>query len=148
MIAGGYDKLNQENVDYYRELISLSSDYDIPKRQLIFLRSPCNFGYIFYKLNHFLADQEKLYLLKRSTAVIYTPNNEHFGIVPIEAMYLGKPVIAVNSGGMDLIMWTSQFVFSGPMETVENGKTGFLLEQTPEEFAKAMKTILEREDLR
>lgn len=45
------------------------------------------------------ADEEKVSLLRNSRAVLYTPHNEHFGIVPVEAMYLGTPVIAVNSGG-------------------------------------------------
>ncbi|CAJ0919965.1 unnamed protein product, partial [Mesorhabditis belari] len=120
VIAGGYDKLNQENVTYYRELVDLALANDIPSRHIVFLKSP--------------SDREKAYLLKRATAVLYTPHNEHFGIVPIESMYLGKPVIAVNSGG--------------PMETIDDGKTGFLLEQAPQQFAEAMKTILQREDLR
>lgn len=30
--------------------------------------------------------------------MLYTPANEHFGIVPVEAMCSGAPVIAVNSG--------------------------------------------------
>lgn len=32
-------------------------------------------------------------------SVVYTPANEHFGIVPVEAMYARKPVIACNNGG-------------------------------------------------
>jgi hypothetical protein len=28
--------------------------------------------------------------------VVYTPVNEHFGIVPLEAMYARRPVIACN----------------------------------------------------
>jgi len=43
--------------------------------------------------------------------VLYTPEMEHFGIVPIETMYLERPVITCNSGG--------------PKETVEDGVTGF-----------------------
>ena len=36
--------------------------------------------------------------LYSSVAVLYTPEHEHFGIVPVEAMQLGTPVIAVSSG--------------------------------------------------
>lgn len=57
-------------------------------------------------------------------ALLYTPDREHFGIVPIEAMYEGTPVIAVNSGG--------------PKETVIHGKTGFLCSQTAKSFSEAM----------
>ena len=53
-------------------------------------------------------------MLAAATVVIYTPENEHFGIVPIEAMAAGKPVIACRSGG--------------PKESVLHGETGYLCE--------------------
>ena len=59
-------------------------------------------------------DDEKVGLLNSAVAILYTPTNEHFGIVPIECMAAHKPVVACNSGG--------------PMESVANGKTGFLCE--------------------
>ncbi|CAN0499507.1 unnamed protein product, partial [Scytosiphon promiscuus] len=37
-------------------------------------------------------------LLGRASCVLYTPSHEHFGIVPVEAMCCGAPVVAVNSG--------------------------------------------------
>lgn len=49
---------------------------------------------------------ERCSLLKHSLCLLYTPENEHFGIVPVEAMYCQTPVIACNSGG--------------PLESVEN----------------------------
>jgi len=38
-------------------------------------------------------------LLRNAECVLYTPENEHFGIVPCEAMYSGVPIIADKSGG-------------------------------------------------
>jgi len=54
----------------------------------------------------------KAHLFRISSCVLYTPVDEHFGIVPVEAMSKGKPVIACDSGG--------------PLETVVNGVTGVL----------------------
>jgi glycosyltransferase involved in cell wall biosynthesis len=53
--------------------------------QVIFLRS--------------FDDAQRNFLLTRSTAVLYTPENEHFGIVPVEAMFMRRPVVACASGG-------------------------------------------------
>jgi len=54
----------------------------------------------------------KTTLLNAATLLLYTPSNEHFGIVPLEAMLAGVPVLAVNSGG--------------PLETIIDGETGWL----------------------
>lgn len=54
----------------------------------------------------------KSLLLRSALLLLYTPANEHFGIVPLEAMLARTPVLAVNSGG--------------PLETVVEGRTGFL----------------------
>ena len=56
--------------------------------------------------------QLKSSLLNAATLLIYTPSNEHFGIVPLEAMLAGVPVLAANSGG--------------PLETVSDPSTGWL----------------------
>ena len=55
-----------------------------------------------------------------SLCLLYTPMEEHFGIVPLEAMSVGTPVIAVDSGG--------------PKETVENKETGFLCSSSSKVF--------------
>jgi alpha-1,3/alpha-1,6-mannosyltransferase len=46
--------------------------------------------------------------------LLYTPENEHFGIVPVEAMYCGCIPLACNSGG--------------PTESIKDGVTGYLLD--------------------
>ncbi len=60
---------------------------------------------------------------------------EPFGLVVIEAMALGKPVIAAGAGG--------------PLEIVANGETGLLFEPgNSESLAAAMKQLLADADLR
>lgn len=56
--------------------------------------------------------QLKSMLLYAAKLLVYTPSNEHFGIVPLEAMMAGVPVLAANNGG--------------PLETVIDGETGWL----------------------
>lgn len=60
--------------------------------------------------------------------LIYTPANEHFGIVPLEAMARGCPVVACNSGG--------------PLETIVHTQTGYISEPTTIGFANAMVLLL------
>lgn len=54
--------------------------------------------------------------------------DEHFGIVPLEAMAAYKPVIACNSGG--------------PVETIRHRLTGYLCDPTPLEFSRAMARLI------
>lgn len=65
--------------------------------------------------------------------LLYTPANEHFGIVPLEAGLLGTPVIACDSGG--------------PLETIVDGKTGFLRAADPKQWAEAVKRFLDNPNL-
>jgi glycosyltransferase involved in cell wall biosynthesis len=65
--------------------------------------------------------------------MLFTAFNEDWGIVPIEAMAFGKPVICVNRGG--------------PLESVQNGVQGFLEEPEPERFAGCMARLAENPDL-
>ena len=109
VMAGGYDERVRENVEHYQELKELSSQLGLDEH-VTFLRS--------------FTDAQKLSLLQACTCLLYTPDREHFGIVPIEAMCMGRPVIAVASGG--------------PLETVAHGDSGFLCEPEPEAFAEAM----------
>jgi alpha-1,3/alpha-1,6-mannosyltransferase len=71
----------------------------------------------------------KTALLTSASLLIYTPLHEHFGIVPLEAMLAGVPVLAANEGG--------------PTETVVEGKTGWLRDvRKVTEWTSVMKSIL------
>jgi alpha-1,3/alpha-1,6-mannosyltransferase len=73
-------------------------------------------------------EPERLELLARSVAVVHPTSDECFGLVPVEAMAAGRPVVAVAG--------------AGPLETVVDGQTGFLRAPTPEAFAGAMAALL------
>ncbi|HLB40240.1 MAG TPA: glycosyltransferase [Candidatus Babeliales bacterium] len=72
----------------------------------------------------YVSNAKKRQLLENAKGLIY-PNEEDFGIVPVEAMAAGTPVIAFNSGGV--------------AETVVQGKTGWLFkEQTIAGLVRAL----------
>ncbi len=81
---------------------------------------------VVFKLNPDDAEVKALYA--NCTALLFTPINEDFGIVPLEAMASSKAVIAVNEGG--------------PSETVLQNKTGFLVNSTGE-MARKMTFLTE-----
>lgn len=119
IIAGGYDLQNIENLEYAEELNQLAKKLRI-KSHVTFIKN--------------LTGEQKQFLLQNCTAVIYTPENEHFGIVPLEAMYMNRPVIAANCGG--------------PRETIINNETGFLCEpNSADSFAEAMHQFIKDKTL-
>ncbi|CAN1152437.1 Alpha-1,3/1,6-mannosyltransferase ALG2 [Linum perenne] len=113
-VAGGYDERLRENVEYLEELRRLAEREGVSDR-VKFVTS--------------CSTAERNTLLSECLCVIYTPKDEHFGIVPLEAMAAHKPVIACNSGG--------------PVETIRDGVTGFLCEPIPQDFSSAMAKFLE-----
>jgi glycosyltransferase involved in cell wall biosynthesis len=100
VIAGAVDAASREYVGALRERAG-------PDGAVTFVENP--------------SDAQLGALYARCCALIFPSLNEDWGIVPLEAMAHGKPVLAVNRGG--------------PAESVLDGETGYLLEPTPEAFA-------------
>jgi len=119
VLAGGYDPRLRENIDYVEELKKLAQQLGVDQQ-------------VSFKLS--FTEEERSILLSRCLFLLYTPEGEHFGIVPVETMYASRPVIAVNSGG--------------PLESILDGQTGFLCEPNPEAFATAMRKLLVNPELR
>lgn len=112
VIAGALLKERSEHVAYYEKIKNmLGGDgeiiLDVSHRRLLELFSSCY-------------------------AVLYTPVNEDFGIVPLEAMASYKPCLAVNEGG--------------PREAIVNGKTGFLVNSIGE-MAEKMTVLVSNRNL-
>lgn len=132
ILAGGYDFKVKENTLYLAELQTLCSRLglsyatiwptdgpsayhtrDVHSKTVIFIPS--------------IPDSVKKQLLADAAILAYTPSNEHFGIVPLEAMLAGTPVLATNSGG--------------PLETVTQA-TGWHEPPDPEKWAPILQFAL------
>jgi alpha-1,3/alpha-1,6-mannosyltransferase len=113
VIAGGYDERLQEHRQTFAGLQALVQRLRLEKH-VRFVRS--------------CTETERLALLWRCQCVVYTPDQEHFGLVPLEAMAAGRPVVAVDSGG--------------PRETVQHEHTGLLCPPTPQAFAEALARLV------
>ncbi|KAF2645545.1 mannosyltransferase [Massarina eburnea CBS 473.64] len=113
VVAGGYDPRVPENVSTYTELCELADSLTLKhatvKTVVAAQAIPDDVGVLFL---HSVPNAFKTTLLSTSRLLVYTPRNEHFGIVPLEAMLVGTPVLAANEGG--------------PTETVISGQTGWL----------------------
>lgn len=71
----------------------------------------------------------------RSVDILCMPaKNEAFGLVFLEAMAMGKPVVATSLGGIP--------------EVVKDGRNGLLVDRTPESVASAIVRIFSDEKLR
>ena len=119
VVAGGYDTFLKENIDVYNKLNSYIDTPEKKSMNIFFLRN--------------IDNNERSILFRTANIVLYTPKFEHFGIVPLEAMYCGSWVLASKSGG--------------PMESVVDGKTGNLLDnEEPEKWALKIKEMLQNEN--
>lgn len=80
--------------------------------------------------------QKKRYFeyLRAMDVLVLPSKDEAFGIVNIEAMALGKPIIASNQGGIP--------------EAVINGRNGVLIEPNAEDVAEAILYLYRNEDVR
>ncbi|KAF5265553.1 hypothetical protein FOXYS1_3636 [Fusarium oxysporum] len=113
ILAGGYDPRVAENVQYHSELEALASSHGLEhlttKTLITALSAPPTVPVLFLLS---IPNSLKASLLRSARILLYTPANEHFGIVPLEAMLARTPVLAADSGG--------------PVETIVDGETGWL----------------------
>jgi glycosyltransferase involved in cell wall biosynthesis len=68
-----------------------------------------------------VSDQRLVELYNQAKMVLYAPVREPFGLVPLEAMACGTPVVGVCEGGV--------------LETVLDGETGILVERDLQLFS-------------
>jgi len=81
----------------------------------------------------FVNDQEVTNLYADALAVPYVPYDEDYGLVTIEAMMSGKPVLTTTDAG-------------GPNEFVINGETGYSVPPDPQALAERIDYLCEHPD--
>lgn len=129
IIAGGYDPRVKENVEYHRDLQLIAEKCNL-RHETIWPGSnnriePQDIDVLFLPS---ISSTLRNALLHTADFVLYTPSNEHFGLVPIEAMICGAIVIAMNSGG--------------PTESIVHEKNGFLVDSDAKSIGKLLEHLL------
>ncbi|KAH8125703.1 alpha-1,3/alpha-1,6-mannosyltransferase [Trichoderma asperellum] len=132
ILAGGYDPRVAENVEYHTELEVLASSHSLKHHTVTSfdttsLSSIPSDASVLFLLS--IPNSIKTSLLHVARLLVYTPSNEHFGIVPLEAMLARVPVLAANTGG--------------PVETIRDTKTGWLRDpEDIEAWSGVMRNVL------
>jgi glycosyltransferase involved in cell wall biosynthesis len=115
----GAPSVREDGYDLAEEAIKLIAKTKRPKLQVISWKK---------ENGDRLSEQELVTIYNESIATLSTSRLETFGLVPLESMACGTPVIATR--------------ISGHRETVINGKTGFLVDFEPKEIAEKIIFLL------
>ena len=86
------------------------------------------------KILTLIEDDELVKLYNKAILVVYAPYSEPFGLVPLEAMSCGTPVVAVKDGGVK--------------ESVINNKTGILTHRNENEFSNEIIALISDDEKR
>ncbi|KAF9032913.1 mannosyltransferase [Panaeolus papilionaceus] len=151
VLAGGYDPRLADNVQTLRNLVNkakkLDLSYDILSPsplppQVVPLATKLPDPQVVFILNFTTAQRTALLVSPSTLALLYTPANEHFGIVPVEAMACGLPVLACDSGGpTESILDPTAFDISSDA-SAESERTGWLRTPRPEVWVDVMQEIV------
>jgi glycosyltransferase involved in cell wall biosynthesis len=97
--------------------------------ELAYLQSMAGQNHVNVTFKELVSDEELVQAYNQALLTVYAPNLEPFGFVPLESMACGTPVVGVREAGV--------------RESVVDGQTGFLTDRDPQEFARALQTLLE-----
>ncbi|MBC7251742.1 MAG: glycosyltransferase family 4 protein [Anaerolineae bacterium] len=110
-----------------RPRLIIVSNYAEPRERAFLERLAAERGVtVEFKVN--VDDEALVQMYNRAALVAYAPIREPLGLVPLEAMSCGTPVVGVREGGV--------------AETVVHNEGGLLTEREPSAFARAMQTLL------
>lgn len=110
-----------------RPCLVIASNFENPPERSFLLELARSLG-VELKLEGRISDDRLVELYNQAAMTVYAPVREPFGLVPLEAMACGSPVVGVSEGGV--------------RETVLHDQTGLLVEREPERFAAAVRSLL------
>jgi glycosyltransferase involved in cell wall biosynthesis len=114
-----------------RPSLMIISNYAEP-RERAYLKELAATQGVDIRLHTGVGDEALVDAYNRAAMVAYAPVREPLGLVPLEAMACGTPVVGVREGGV--------------AETVRHGETGLLAERDPAAFALAIQNLLDDEN--
>ncbi len=116
-----------------RPALKIVSNYIDPLERT-YLEKFCNQVQVSLHLSHLVDDETLCALYNRTMLTVYAPVLEPFGLVPLESMACGTPVVAVGEGGV--------------CETVVDNVTGRLTPRDSMQFAESIRWLLENPGIR
>jgi glycosyltransferase involved in cell wall biosynthesis len=116
----------------YRPPLIVACNSVIPQERAYVEGLAAQYGVDLQVLTH-LGTGELRQLYNRARLCAYAPVLEPFGLVPLEAMACGTPVVGVREGGVQ--------------ESIVHQRTGLLVERDPVEFGAAVEYLLENQDI-
>ena len=138
---GGYDPRLEDNIRTLNGLVeraqssNLSFNVVTPPQSKFtapsFTGTTADKPDVLFLLNFTTSQRSALLQSSSTLALLYTPENEHFGIGPVEGMICGLPVLACNSGG------PTESIVDQPPEQ----RTGWLRTPNPDIWADALEEI-------
>ncbi|KIM49684.1 glycosyltransferase family 4 protein [Hebeloma cylindrosporum] len=147
VLAGGYDPRLEDNVNTLNQLVQCAQSLSLSYNTISPLLIPPDAAHhvtffpdpqVLFLLNFTTSQRTALLLSSNTLALLYTPANEHFGIVPVEAMACGIPVLACDSGGPTESVLDPDF----GADTSKTERTGWLRPPTAGAWADALLEIV------
>jgi glycosyltransferase involved in cell wall biosynthesis len=105
----------------------------INKEELAFLEGLAAREKVQVRFETMVSNESLIRYYNQAFLVAYSPVQEPFGLVPLEAMACGTPVVGVAEGGV--------------CETILHGETGWLVERDPRKFAECIQNMLDQPDV-
>lgn len=108
--------------------------YDLLKSAINLLPKNIKVKIIEENSNMPLSDEQLMQEYNKSKIVLALSHNEPFGLIPLEAMACGIPVVAIKEGGY--------------LESIIHGKTGYLVKRDPKAIVATALKLLTSDILR